>query len=86
MAEEIMAQLLPKFICTKHDLTMDNFLKLCHISFEEVEETLATHCITHWSAFLLATPEELRQLGFKWGPSQQLALGARQAIQITGPK
>jgi hypothetical protein len=73
---------------TRHrfDLSMQDFLECCHIPPEDpaILKLLKDHQIHHWTAFKNVTKEELKELGFAFGPSQLIIAGILRAHRLFG--
>jgi hypothetical protein len=69
-------------LTSPENLSMNDFLSFCHIPPSNVNDTLSSHEITHWTAFIDATKDELMDLGFKWGSTKLLLSGVRKACMF----
>ncbi|EFP85857.2 uncharacterized protein PGTG_11613 [Puccinia graminis f. sp. tritici CRL 75-36-700-3] len=62
---------------------MDEFLAMCYIPLNDTEtrRLIADHHIHHWSALKNATENDLRKLGFHYGPIQLFLQGVQKLSQ-----
>jgi hypothetical protein len=70
-------------LTSPENLSMNDFMSFCHIPpSTNVNDMLSSHEITHWTAFIDATKDELMDLGFKWGSTKLLLAGVRKACMF----
>ena len=76
----------PKMHHVTLDLLIKKFFDVCKVPFSLVADLIEKNQITHWSAFIGASAEELMDLGFKWGPAKQIVAGVKVACKLPGMK